>query len=154
MCGHGSQWFSHKLNNQHPLQLKKSKSWEPFGCYQLNSAANLAKLAQFWGKWAGLAVLFSWYLLNSSQDFHSFNCSRCRMFILFDIHWDPCPQIFQGYHFFYRYCEQGRILVTTHSTIMYYLLSTVLWMLKGFSSCLKKTCLCSNAFVSFFYSPE
>ena len=42
MRGHGSQWFSHKMNNQHPLQLKKSKSWEPFVSYQLNSTANLA----------------------------------------------------------------------------------------------------------------
>ena len=25
-----------------------------------------------------------------------------RMFILFEIHWDPCPRIFQGYYFFYR----------------------------------------------------
>ena len=50
----------------YPLQLKKSKSREPFWSYQLNSTAdladlaNLANLAQFWGKWAGLAVLFSW----------------------------------------------------------------------------------------------
>ena len=53
---HGSQWFSHKMNNQHPLQLKKSKSWEPFWSYQLNSTANLVNLAQFWGKWAGLST--------------------------------------------------------------------------------------------------
>ena len=44
-------------------QLKKSKSLVPFWSYQLYSSANLANLAnlaQFWGKWAGLAVLFSW----------------------------------------------------------------------------------------------
>ena len=46
MRGHGSQWFSHKMNNRHPLQLKKSKSWEPFGSYQLNSTANPAHLPQ------------------------------------------------------------------------------------------------------------
>ena len=46
MCRHGSQWFSHKMNNRHPLQLKKSKSWEPFGSYQLNSTANPAHLPQ------------------------------------------------------------------------------------------------------------
>ena len=28
--------------------------------YQLNSTANLAPLAHFLGKWAGLALLFSW----------------------------------------------------------------------------------------------
>ena len=39
---------------------KKSKFWRPFWSYQLNSTANSANLAQFWGKWAGLAVLFSW----------------------------------------------------------------------------------------------
>ena len=46
MRGHGSQWFSHKMNNRQPLQLKKSKSWEPFGSYQLNSTANPAHLPQ------------------------------------------------------------------------------------------------------------
>ena len=46
MRGHGSQWFSHKMNNRHPLQLKKSKSWEPFGSYQLISTANPAHLPQ------------------------------------------------------------------------------------------------------------
>ena len=46
MRRHGSQWFSHKMNNWHPLQLKKSKSWEPFGSYQLNSTANPAHLPQ------------------------------------------------------------------------------------------------------------
>ena len=43
-----------------PWQLKKSKSWGPFWSYQLNSAANSAHFAQFLGKWAELAVLFSW----------------------------------------------------------------------------------------------
>jgi hypothetical protein len=38
----------------HPLQLKKSKSWEPFCSYQLNSTANSAYLALFYSKWAGL----------------------------------------------------------------------------------------------------
>ena len=47
MHEHGSQWFSHKMNNGHPLPLKKSKFWEPFWSYQLNSNADLASLAQF-----------------------------------------------------------------------------------------------------------
>jgi hypothetical protein len=38
---------------------KKSKSWGPFWSYQLNSTANSAHFAQFFGKWAKLAVLFS-----------------------------------------------------------------------------------------------
>jgi hypothetical protein len=46
MRGHGSQWFSHKIINQHQLQLKKSKSLEPFGSYQLNSTATPAHLPQ------------------------------------------------------------------------------------------------------------
>ena len=54
------QWILHKINILRPWQLKKSKCWEPFWSYQLNSTADLANLAQFWGKWAGLAVLFSW----------------------------------------------------------------------------------------------
>ena len=45
------------MNNRHPWQLKKSKSW--FWSYQLNSTADLATLAQFLGKWAGLAVLLA-----------------------------------------------------------------------------------------------
>jgi hypothetical protein len=44
----------------HPWQLKKSKSWVPFGSYQLNSTANSAHFARFLGKWAELAVLFIW----------------------------------------------------------------------------------------------
>ena len=44
MRGHGSQWISYKINFRHPLQLKKSKSWEPFRRYQLNSTANPAHL--------------------------------------------------------------------------------------------------------------
>ena len=46
MRGNGSQWISNKINIRHPLQLKKSKSWEPFGSYQLNSTANPAHLPQ------------------------------------------------------------------------------------------------------------
>ena len=44
------------MNNRHPWQLKKSKSWGPFWSYQLNSTANLANLAKFWGKWAGCRI--------------------------------------------------------------------------------------------------
>ena len=39
-------------------------SWEPFRICLLNSTANSA---QFWWKWAGLAVLFSRQILNGSQ---------------------------------------------------------------------------------------
>ena len=45
------------MSNWHPWHLKKSKSWEPLWCYQLNSTADLANLVQYWGKWAGLAML-------------------------------------------------------------------------------------------------
>ena len=105
MRGHGSRCFSYKMYNRHPTQLKKSKSWEPFWSYQLNITADLANLAQSWDKWAGLAVLISWLLQNGSHDFHFFYCPGCRIFILCEIHWDPCPRIFQGYYFFYRHCE-------------------------------------------------
>ena len=63
MRAHSSQWFSHKMNDRHPLQLKTSKSWEPFWSYQLNSTANPAHLPQNWAKLAKLAklaVLLSW----------------------------------------------------------------------------------------------
>ena len=74
------------MNNRHPWPLKKSKSWGPFWSYQLNSTANLAHLAHFLGKWAGLAVLFSWYLQNGPQDFVFFNCQGCQTFLLAEIH--------------------------------------------------------------------
>ena len=45
--GHKWQWISHRMNNRHPWQLKKIKSWDPFWSYQLNSTADLANLAQF-----------------------------------------------------------------------------------------------------------
>jgi hypothetical protein len=54
-----SQCFSPQMNNWHPWQLKKSKSWGPLLSYQLDSSANLAQLPQKWAKWAELAVLFS-----------------------------------------------------------------------------------------------
>ena len=38
---------------------KKIKSWEPFWSYQLNSSADSAHLPQNWAKLAKLAVLFS-----------------------------------------------------------------------------------------------
>jgi hypothetical protein len=49
-----------KIKVWHPKQMKKSKSLGPFWSYQLKSTANSAHLAQFLGKWAKLAVLFSW----------------------------------------------------------------------------------------------
>ena len=52
--------ISHKMNYKHPWQWKKTKSWEPFWSYQLDSTANSAHFARFLGKWAKLAVLFSW----------------------------------------------------------------------------------------------
>jgi hypothetical protein len=48
------------MNSRHPWQLKKSKSWEPFWSYQLNSTVNPAHLPQNRAKLAKLAVLFSW----------------------------------------------------------------------------------------------
>ena len=69
-----------------PWQLKKSKSWGPFWSCQLNSTANLAHLANFLGKWAELAVLFSWWLQTDPQEFDVFNCHGCKRFILPEIH--------------------------------------------------------------------
>ena len=57
MRGHGSQWFSHKM------QLKKSKSWEPFWSYQLNSTANPAHL---------LGVDYSFYVKIIEIHAHAF----------------------------------------------------------------------------------
>jgi hypothetical protein len=41
------------------IAIEKSKSWEPFWSYQLNSTANPARLPQMWAKLANFAVLFS-----------------------------------------------------------------------------------------------
>ena len=67
MRGHGSQWFSHKIINRHPLQLKKSKSWEPFGSYQLNSTANPAHLPQNWAYFEVNGLDWQCCLASSSQ---------------------------------------------------------------------------------------
>ena len=64
------QCFSPKMNNRHPWQLKKSKSWGPFWSYQLNSTANFAHLPRNQTKWAELAVLLSWQLQNGPQNFY------------------------------------------------------------------------------------
>ena len=40
MWAHKQQQISHKMNYRHPWQLKKSKFWDPFWSYQLNSTAN------------------------------------------------------------------------------------------------------------------
>ena len=50
--------------------IEKLKSCELFRSCLLNSTANPA---QFWWKWAGLAVLFSRQLLNGSKDFNFSN---------------------------------------------------------------------------------
>ena len=73
--------YSRKYGIRHPWQLKKSKLWEPFWSYQLNSTANPAHLSQKWAKLAKLAVLFSWQLQNGSQDFDFFfNCNGFQLF--------------------------------------------------------------------------
>ena len=41
-----------KMNYRHPWELKKSKSWEQFWSYQLNSTANPAHSPQNWAKLA------------------------------------------------------------------------------------------------------
>ena len=56
-----------KINENENIK-EKFKSWEPFRSCLLNSNP-----AQFWWKWAGLAVLFSRQILNGSQDFFLFN---------------------------------------------------------------------------------
>ena len=67
------------MNNRHPWQLKKWKSQGLFWSYHLNSTAHFANLAQFWGKWAGLTVLFSWYVAPK----------RHTGFLFFQLSWVP-----------------------------------------------------------------
>ena len=42
------------------MAIEKIKIMGPLWSYQLNCTANSAPLAYFCGKWAELAVLFSW----------------------------------------------------------------------------------------------
>ena len=58
-------WAPNEIIFKNMLKVWK-KLWEPFGSCLLNSTANPPKL---WCKWAGLAVLFSRQLPNSSHDF-------------------------------------------------------------------------------------
>ena len=99
MWGQKQQWISHKINIQHPWQLKKSKFWEPLRSYQLNSTADQAHLPQNWTKLAKLAVLFSWQLQKGAPNFDFFNCHGCLIFILCEIHCYFCPHILWPYYF-------------------------------------------------------
>ena len=94
------------MYNWHPLQLKKSKSWEPFGSYQLNSTANPAHLPQNRPNFEmngldwqccldGSSKTVPRIFIFSSTDF--FNCPGCRILTLFEIHCYLCPRIF-GYN--------------------------------------------------------
>ena len=85
------------MYNRHPWPLKKSKSWGPFWSYQLNSTANSAYLPRKWAKWAELAVLFSWQLQNSPQDFDFFNGHGCRLFIQLIFN-ETCAPQFNGHN--------------------------------------------------------
>ena len=67
MRGHRSQWISNKIKIWHPGQLKKSKSWEPFGSYQLNSTANPAHLPQSWANFEVNGLDWLCCLTGSSQ---------------------------------------------------------------------------------------
>ena len=67
MRGHGSQSISYKINFRHPGQLKKWKSWEPFGSYQLNSTANPAHLPQNWAYFEVNGLDWQCCLAGSSQ---------------------------------------------------------------------------------------
>ena len=89
--GHGSQWIPNKINIRHPWQLKKWKPWEPFWSYQLNSTANPAHLPQKLGQMG-------------PQDFDFFNCYRCRLFILCEVHCYFWPHIFWVYYFSLSQC--------------------------------------------------
>ena len=61
----GLNCFIFKKKKKYYIDEKKKISWEPVRICLLSSTANLA---QFGWKLAGLAVLFSRQILNSSQD--------------------------------------------------------------------------------------
>ena len=67
MRGHGTQWILYKINIRHPLQLKKSKSWEPFRSYQQNSTANPAHLPQIWPNFEVNGLAWQCCLAGSSK---------------------------------------------------------------------------------------
>ena len=47
------------MNNRHPWQLKKSKSWGPFWSYQLNSTANICQFSLFTSKMGQMGCIGS-----------------------------------------------------------------------------------------------
>ena len=53
----------------------------PFMSYQLNSTANLSKLALFLGKWAGLAALFSLTVENYYISQEEIKCNKAKYVI-------------------------------------------------------------------------
>ena len=67
------------------MAVEKIKIRGPFWSYQLNSTAKSAHFPRFLGKWAKLALLFSWLLQNGPQNFDLFNCHGCQTFILYEI---------------------------------------------------------------------
>ena len=63
MRAHGSQWFSHKMNNRHPLELKKSKFWCRLG-------ATSSPALPIWPIWPNFEVIgLNWqcFLAGSSK---------------------------------------------------------------------------------------
>ena len=77
-----------------PMVVEKNQNpggrfWD---MYQLNSTANSAHSARFFGERAKLAVQFSsWQLRNRPQYFNFFNCPGCPILILCEIHCYICP---------------------------------------------------------------
>ena len=109
MWGHKKQWISHIMNYRHPLQLKKSKFWELFWSYQLNSTVNLANLPQIGPNWP------NW------QYFLAGNSKTAPRILIFSIAMDAdnsfyvkllLCHIFWEYHFSLSHGALPEILVT------------------------------------------
>ena len=62
MWARKEQWISHKMKNQHPWQLKKSKPWDPFFELPINSNANRGHIPKNWAKLAVMVADNSFYV--------------------------------------------------------------------------------------------
>ena len=77
------------MNNRHPCQLNKSKSWGPFWSYQVNSSQH-CQFSPFIKKIGKMG----W--IGRAQDFDFFNCHGCQTFILAKIH--CCISTLKSWH--------------------------------------------------------
>ena len=103
MSGHGSRWFSYKMYNWHPLQLKKLKSWELFWSYQQTAWP----IWQFWPNFEVNGLDWQFCLAGSSKTvprIFIFLIVLCAEYLLDVKSIETHAHTFFKVNFFYRHC--------------------------------------------------